>query len=276
MSLGKTKISSRLDFSDDEMDTIEQITFTLALVFEKIIGNMSAKGLLRQSSKMSSSLQCQTTVVLVIKLLSLYNDQGHFTGEIKEEIAKMLSEKHQRDLLKSESLMSKVLKKFDNGDITIRIRGDKDIKEQSPAGNSRKPKTKMLRRVGTHTISKLTKPIENYKRILSNPKALNLINCRLLKYGSLKETYSTIVKESFQAFKVGDENFYNNLKMFRELFPNINYASMPDSKLFEERIKALSDTELENLQNQAIIYFVENPHYPIFFIYSLYKFGNKS
>ena len=115
MSLGKTKISSRLDFSDDEMDTIEQITFTLALVFEKIIGNMSAKGLLRQSSKMSSSLQYQTTVALVIKLLSLYNDQGHFTDEIKEEIAKMLSEKHQQDLLQNESLMSKVLKKFENG-----------------------------------------------------------------------------------------------------------------------------------------------------------------
>ena len=63
--------------------------------------------------------------------------------------------------------------------------------------------------------------------------------------------YSTIIKESFNAFKVGDENFYNNLKMFRELFPNINYTSMSDSKLFEERIKALSDTELENLQRSG-------------------------
>lgn len=274
--LRKNKISSRLDFSNEELDIIDQITITLALVFEKVMENLSSKGLLQQSSKMTASLQYQTTVAYVIKLLSLYQDRGRFTGEIKEEIAKMLSEKYQQDLLRNESLMSKVLKNFDNVGVTLRIRGDKDIKAQSPTDISKKPKAKRPKRVGTHTISKLTGTVEDYKRVLSNPKALDLNNYKLLKYGLLKKTYSTIIKESFQAFKVGDEDFYNNLKMFRVLFPNVDITSLPDPKLFQARIKALSDTDMENLQQEAVKYLVENPYYPIFFIYSLYKFGNKS
>ncbi|MGC1134088.1 MAG: hypothetical protein WA941_14785 [Nitrososphaeraceae archaeon] len=264
----------RLDFSDEELDIIDQITITLALVFEKVMKNVGSEGLLSQSSKMTSFLRYQTTVAYAIKLLSLYHDQSRFTGEIKEEIAKMLSEKHQQDLLKNESLMSKVLKNFDNNGVTFRIRGDKNIKTQLSTNNSRKPKAKRPRRVGTHTISKLTRTVENYKRVLSNPKGLDLINCRLLKYGLLSKTYSTIIRESFYAFKEGDENFYNNLKMFKVLFPNIDDDSMLDSKLFQERIKALSEAELENLQQQVTTYFVENPNYPVFFIFSLYKFGN--
>jgi hypothetical protein len=272
--LKKTKLSSRLDFSDEELDIIDQITITLALVFEKVRENVRSKGLLQQSSKMSSSLQYQATVAYVIKLLSLYHNQGRFTGVIKEEIAKMLSEKHQQDLLRNESLMSKVRKKFDNDGITFRIRGDKNIRAQLSIDTSRKPKAKRPRRVGTHTISKLVSTVEDYKRVLSNPKALELINCRLLKYPLLKETYSTIVRESFYAFKVGDQDFYNNLKMFRELFPTIDDDPISYSKLFQEQIRALSDTEMENLQQQTITYLIDNPHYPVIFIYSLYKLEN--
>lgn len=270
----KTKLSSRLDFSDEELDIIFQITITLALVFEKVRENVSSKSLLQQSSKMASSLQYQTTVAYVIKLFSLYHDQGRFPSEIKNEIAKLLSEKHQKDLLKNESLMSKVQKNFDDDGVTFRIRGNNNIKAQLPTGTSKKPKAKMLRRVGAHTISKLTRTVEDYKRVLSNPNALDLINCTLLKYPLLKETYSAIIRESFHAFKVGDEDLYNNLKMFRELFPNIDDDPISYSKLFQEKIRVLSDTEMENLQQQAITYLIDNPYYPIFFIYSLYKLKN--
>jgi len=72
------------------------------------------------------------------------------------------------------------------------------------------------------------------------------------------------------------KDFYDNLGMFRDLFPNVDITSLPDPKLFQKQIKALSGTEMENLQQQAIAHFIDNPHYPIFFIYSLYKFGNES
>ncbi|MGC1134230.1 MAG: hypothetical protein WA941_15495 [Nitrososphaeraceae archaeon] len=224
---------------------------------------------------MASSLRYQTSVAYVIKLPSLYQDQGRFTSEIKEEIAKMLSEEHQQDLLYNESLMSKVLKNFENDDVISRIGWDKDINSQSSTGTSRKPKAKRLKRKGPHTISKLTKTVEDYKRVLTNPNALDLINRRLLKYGLLKEMYSTIIRESFHVFKVGDKDFYDNLKIFRELFPNVDSTSLPDPK-FQEQFKALSDTEREYLQQQTINHFIDNPYYPIFFIYSLYKFGNKN
>lgn len=92
----------------------------------------------------------------------------------------------------------------DVGD-TLRIRGDKNVKAQSSTDISRKPKAKRPRRVGAHTITKLTKTVEDYRRVLSNPKAIDFINCRLLKYGLLKEMYSTIIRESFHAFRVRDK-----------------------------------------------------------------------
>jgi hypothetical protein len=269
--LRKPKVSSHLDFSDEELDIIDQITFTLVLIFEKVIENMSAKGLLQQSSKMASSLQYKTTVAYVIKLVSLYNNQGRFPSEIKEEIAKMLSEEDQQVLLHNESLISKVLKNFENDDVISRLRWDKDINTQSSTATSRKPKAKRLRRRGLHTISKLTKTVEDYRKVLSNPKALDFINCKLLKYGSLREVYSTIIRESFHAFKVGDEGFYNILKMFGTLFPNVDITSLPDPKVFQELFESLNQEEKESLQKQAMAYLLGNPSYPVFFIFSLYK-----
>jgi hypothetical protein len=267
----KTPTQSESDFTVDELEIINEITITLALVFEEIIKNVNASDMLQQTSKMASSLKYQTTYAYAIKLQSLYEEKGRFPDEIKEELAKMLSEDRQRALLTNESMMSKVLKNFDDDGITLKIKGDKDIKAQSPRSVKRKPKVGKPRRVGPHIISKLTTTVEDYKRILSNSKALGLISRKLLNYGLLGEVYSKIIKESFHAFQNGDENFYNYLNMFKSLFPNVADTS---PKLFQVRIKQLTEAKMENLQKEAIAHLVENPSYPLFFIFSLYKFGN--
>lgn len=269
--LRKTRNPSRLDFSDEEMDIIDQITITLALVFEKVIENISAEKLLQQSSKISSSLQYETTVVYTIKLISLYDLQGRFTDEIKEEIAKMLSEGHQQHLLHNESLMSKVLKNFENDGVIFKIKEKKNIKLQSPKSIKRKPKVGKPRHVGPYIVSKLTRSVEDYKRILTNPRALDLINNKLSKHKLLGKMYSTIIREAFNAFENGDENFYNALKMFKAIFTDVDDTSLPDPKLFQEQIKLLSEGDKENLAQQTKAHFLENPNYPIFFIFSLYK-----
>ncbi|MGC1134229.1 MAG: hypothetical protein WA941_15490 [Nitrososphaeraceae archaeon] len=43
----RKKISSQLDFSDEELHIIDEITITLALVFEEIVESVSSKGLLQ-------------------------------------------------------------------------------------------------------------------------------------------------------------------------------------------------------------------------------------
>lgn len=264
--------SSHSDFTDEELDVINEITITLALLFNKIIENVDSKYILQQSSKMSSSLNFLSTVAYTMKLLFLYHEQGKVTGEIKEEIAKMLCEKQQQDLLNNESLMSKVLKNFEN-DVIFKIRGDQEIKAQQPTNISRKTKVKRLRRPGVHIITRLTRTVEDYKLVLSNPKALSHINSTLLKYGLLRETYSKIFRESFQAFKRADGSFFNNLEMYKGLFQGVNDNLIPDSKTFQALINSLSETEMESLQQQFIAYYMNNPNYPLFFIFSLYKFG---
>ena len=267
----KAKSSSRSEFTDDELKIIDEITITLALVFEEVIKNVNSNGIIQQTSKLASSMQYQTTFAYAIRLLSLYEEKGRFPDEIKEEIAKMLSEDRQQALLTNESMMSKVLKNFEDDGITLKIRGDKDIKLQSPRSIQRKRKVGKPRRVGPHIVSKLTTTVEDYKRILSNSKATDLINRRMLNYGLLREVYSKIIKESFHAFQNGDESFYKSLDMFKSLFPEHDEL-MPDSKLFHEQMRLLTNEEIENLQDQAMTHLIENQSYPIFFIFSLYKF----
>ena len=270
----KAKSSSGSEFTDDELEIIDEITITLALVFEDVIRNVNSNSIIQQTSKLASSMQYQTTFAYAIGLLSLYDEKGRFPDEIKEEIAKMLSEDHQQDLLTNESMMSKVLKNFEDDGITFKIRGDKDIKIQSPRSIQRRRKVGKPRRVGPHIVSKLTTTVEDYKMILSNSKATDLINRRMLNYGLLREAYSKIIKESFHAFQKGDENFCKNLDMLKPLFPEHD-ESMPDAKLFQEQMRLLTNEELENLQDQALVHLIENQSYPILFIFSLYKFGRK-
>jgi hypothetical protein len=124
--LRRTRHLSRLDFSDEDNDIIDQIIITLALVFEKVIENISAE-------------------------------------------------------------------------------------LQSPKSIKRKPKVGKPRRVEPYIVSKLTRSVEDYKRILSNPRTLDLINNKLLKHKLLGKMYSTIIREAFSAFEKGDESFYNAL-----------------------------------------------------------------
>lgn len=272
----KKKTAERSEFTDEDGEIIEEITITLAIMFDNIINNLSSQDILEHSSRIASSMKYQTIVAYVIRLQSLYGEQGRFTSEIKEEIAKMLSEERQRGFLNNESVMSKVLKNFERNGVIFKIKGKKEIKAQSPRSLRRKLKTGRPRRVGHPIISKLTKAVEDYKRILSNPKALGIINHNLLKYRLVEKTYSEMIQEVFDAFKKGDKKFFNALKMYRTSFPNIDDGSLPDPELFQKRINSLSDAELKSFQQQTVNHFLKNPSTSIFFIFSLSKLGSYS
>ena len=57
------------------------------------------------------------------------------------------------------------------------------------------------------------------------------------------------------------------------LLTDLDDSPLPDPQLFQERLKSLSEAEIENLQKQAIAHLVESPNYAVFFIFSLYKLG---
>jgi hypothetical protein len=261
------------------MEIIFEITITLARVFQNIIDNLKVNGIVDAAKKMNSSLQLQVAIFYIIKLLSIYQEHGRFTYEIKEEIAKMLSEEHQQAFQKNDSVMSKVLKLFEDGGIIFKVRGKDMVKKKSPESIARRVKGSKPRRVkgskprraGPFIISKLKPTIEEYKQILSDPRAVELVNQTLSKDGVLREAYPTIIRESFHALKEGDESFYNALEKFN---PNIDSTSLPTPKLFQEQFKSLSEGEMESLQKETITHFVKNPSFPIFFIFSLSKFAN--
>ena len=113
--------------------------------------------------------------------------------------------------------------------------------------------------------------VEEYKKILSNPQALDLINNNLIKYGKLEKAYNLIVDNAFSLFKRGDEQTYNFLHTFKVSFPNVDTNAMPNPKLFQEAINSMGEHELEELRKQGVRFLLENPSTGVFFIFSLSK-----
>ncbi len=270
----RKKKSPLSEFTEDDKEIIKEITITLAIEFAKILENLNVRDILEQSAKIASSMQYSTFIAYTLHLIYLYHDQGRFPEEIKSEIASMLIKKHQEVFLHNPTVMSKVLKMSENYGVTLKIKDKKNIKTQSPKSIPRKPKIGRSRRVGRYVVSKLTSTAEDYKRVLSNSRALDLINSELLKYGLLRNTYSTIITEAFLAFEEGDENFYDALKMFKILFPNVDDTFLRVPKLFQRRIKSLSERKKESLRHEVISYLVKNPSSSVFFIFSLSKLAN--
>jgi hypothetical protein len=114
--------------------------------------------------------------------------------------------------------------------------------------------------------------VEGYKKVLSNPRALALINNKLIRYGELEKAYNIITKQAFYFLKKGGEKEHDFLHAFKILpLPTDLLANngMLDPKSFQERINAISEEELEEWRKQFVRYLLENPSAGIFFIFSL-------
>jgi len=124
-------------------------------------------------------------------------------------------------------------------------------------------------------VKKLTATVQDYKTILSNPQALDLINTRLRKHGILKKAYDLISKNAFYAFKKGDVKMYDFLETFKELFPDLDPSVIPDSKVFREGIKAAERKTMERMRKELVQHLLNTPINSIFFIFSLAKLEAK-
>ena len=131
-------------------------------------------------------------VFTTLILRNINNEKGMYPKQIKKEITKISKElykKSQEDFLANSSNLSKVLKEVEDVEIIFSIIGKKKIKEQSPKSIPRKSKAGMYqeeRLEGPPVVKKLTGTVEDYKKILSNPQALDSINNNLIKYGKLE------------------------------------------------------------------------------------------
>jgi hypothetical protein len=127
---------------------------------------------------------------------------------------------------------------------------------------------------GPPVIKKLKPKVEDYRKILSNPKALAIINNKLIKYGKLEKAYNIIAKKAFYFLKEGGKNEYDFLQVFKVLLPtdlSIN-NTMLDVKSFQEGFNAISEEDLGEYRKQFVQYLLENPSAGIFFIFNLAKF----
>ncbi len=130
------------------------------------------------------------------------------------------------------------------------------------------------KRVGYPSAYKLESKVEDYIKIFSNPKALELVNKKLVKHGSLEKAYDLIFRDAIELFKNSGEEFFDFLFMFKRLFPNLDPATIPNPKLVQQAINSAKEQDLEARRKEFVNHFLENPEASVFFVFSLTKFEN--
>ncbi len=163
------------------------------------------------------------------------------------------------------------MKEFEYRGIFSSIKGKKEIKLKSSKSVPRRPKLGKARREGYPIIYKLKGTVKEYRKILSNPQSVCLINKRPQKYGILEKAYDMISKNAFYVFKKGDEKIYDFLHTHKVLFPNLDQNAIPNSKSIGKQFNTAGKKDLEKLRKALIQHLMDTPISSVFLIFSLSK-----
>ena len=230
--------------------------------------------IMKAYSRLTSSEKKLSRVFMTLMIPNMNQEKGMYPEEIHKkltEISKLLFKESKGTFLKRPSTQSNLLKEFENWGIFSSIKGKKKIKQESPKSLERKPKVGRARRQGYPIVYELTGTVQEYKKILSNPQCVYVINNRLQKYGILEAAYDLISKHAFYIFKTGDEKMYDFLQTFKVMFPKLDPNAVPDSKAFKEQINAFGKKELEKLRKELVQHLLKTPNSSVILIFSLTK-----
>jgi hypothetical protein len=259
------KSKNPAQFTEDKMKLINGITLSLAIKLHDYIENYNDPEV--YSKDLSEILESDRGMTLSTLFFSMINmNQPLFPEEINEKLAKTLSEESQHYLNSPD--LSKVLKLLENAGLLVNIRGKQNIKQQSPKSIPRKQKTES-RREGYHSIYKISNKVEDYKKILSNPEAIILINKTLKESGLLEKAYRNMFINIFHAITTANERME---KLFTQSIPtSVGYGtiSTSDWKLLTEYLLSCNKTQLEELAKELTGHLLKNPKSPLFLVLSL-------
>ena len=263
------------NLSEHELEIIKEITITIAIALSDYLKPYKKpSAIMKAYSKLTSSEKKLSRVFMTLMIPNMNQEKGMYPEEIHKkltEISKILFKESKDTFLNRLSTRSKLLKEFENRGIFSSIKGKKKIKQESPKSVERKPKVGKARREGYPVVYQLTGTVQEYKKILSNPQCVHVINNRLQKYGILEKAYDLISKYAFYIFKKGDEKMYDFLQTFKVLFPKLDPNVVPDSKVFREQINALGEKELEKLRKELVQHLLKTPSSSVILIFSLTK-----
>jgi len=264
------KSKNPAQFTEEEMKLINGITFSLAIKLHDFVQNYNDPA--KYGKDLAGILKSDKGLALSTIFFAINNmnsDQPFFPENIKEKLAKTLSEESQHDLTSPD--LSKVLKSLKNAGLFLNPRGKKNIKQQSPKSIPRKQKTGESRREGYHSMYKISNKVDDYKRILSNHQAVKHINKTLkeLESGVLEKAYYHMFMNSFHAITKGNERMD---KLFTQSIPmsvGSEAISTSNWNIFREHLLSLDKTQLEELAKESTDRLLKNPYSPLFLMLSL-------
>lgn len=264
--------ASRTQFNNHEMEIIEWIIINLAIVLDNCIKDLrNPERIMKKYYYINSSEANITRAITGLVLANIINEKGAYREMVKKtiiETSPTLFKRSQEIFLANPSNLSKILREFEDAGISFRLTGKKEIKKESPNSVQRKNKAEPYERKKIVLI-KLKPTVEEYKKMLSNRQALDLINNTLRKYRLLEKTYDLILENAFYAFKQGDDKWYDFLQAFKVMLSGSDQNAIPDSRLFRKGFNLLGNNELEELRKGLVQRLLDTPISSVFFTFSL-------
>jgi hypothetical protein len=264
------KSKNPAQFSEDEMKLINGITLSLAIKLHDCIQNYNdPEKYSKDLSKILESDNGMAFGTLFFSIINMNSDQPLVPAEINKKLAETLAEESQ-GYLNSPNL-SKALKSFKNAGLFCNERGKQNIKQQLPKSVPRKRKKGEPRREGYPSDYYISNKVKDYKKILSKPEAIELINQMLKELipDLLEKAYYTMFMISFHAVKKANERMD---KLFTQAIPkSVGYGTISTSKwnVYREHLLSCDKTQLEELAKESTDHFLENPYGPLFLVLSL-------
>lgn len=254
---------SQIQFSDHEIEVINEIIIGLAVIIDKYINNYVTPEKRFDKVKNLDDSTMHWLLMLFGARTPEY-DKGIFPEQMNKQLARILDRDYNTDYLNNPAMqvkLSRLRKELEAVEVLETIHGKKNIKKESPMSFPRKPKTGEPKRVGPPILYRTSKRVKDYMKILSNPKASTYITRMLLKFANLDKAYDLMSKNAFYFLNKGDENYYNIMAKYVE-------ATYPEEidKDQEANIRALSsifqghkEEIMEMIRKEFIRFLRENP-----------------
>lgn len=277
------------DISEKDLLTANQIMVRCATKFQNVLDKYSdPKKYSEQMARQLKSSKTLCSLFLFPQLLDLDTTQLYSPSELEEKIVKdikvgntstsnevltlnglakeIVSNKYVTD-----STLSKVYKKFKREGLLIHIENKRQLKNFR-AQRTKKHKNiyKTRGRISFYTISPY---VEEVRRVLSNPKAVEIINNSLKKSGLLYECMEFVVKAIFYSMRRNaSEEEIEVLKnavgtLSTKLYPNLE-LDMKDWQSFKESLSSQDEKLFEKEAIKIVAILEEKLGFP-YLVYAL-------
>jgi hypothetical protein len=270
----------------EDKETINQILIICGAQLSKLIDSHPDPK--RYSKKVLKYIQSKKNIAFVLLFLNLKNmefSRPYTSNELNKKLAKDIGYNTEQQTIiadfKNEldnnkrylkpSTMSKALKTLQQEGLLLNIRGKREAKHiRSLRGKRKSKEYSTFARGGYISYHELSLDVDRLKKVMSKPKAVEVIHNSLKKSGWLHKYLKLLIKDSFYIVRNSKEQDNSMYELVKGANPYIQ-SGRSSWKSFRKYLLSLDDQQLEQAAEKLAIHTMKNPNGLHYVLYRLSK-----